>query len=94
MMKHYPIVIHKDPTSDYGVIVPDLPGCFSAGATVDEALAMAAEAIELHVEGLVDDGQGVPEPSPIERLRTNPDFADGVWALATVDLSGVVTGAR
>ena len=34
----YPVVIHKDPESDYGVTVPDLPGCFSAGETLDEAL--------------------------------------------------------
>jgi predicted RNase H-like HicB family nuclease len=34
----YPVVIHKDLDSDYGVTVPDLPGCFSAGTTLDEAL--------------------------------------------------------
>ena len=41
----YPVVIHKDPDSDYGVTVPDLPGCFTAGDTVDDAIAQAAEAI-------------------------------------------------
>jgi len=35
---HYPIVVHKDSESDYSVTVPDLPGCFSAGETLDEAL--------------------------------------------------------
>ncbi len=40
---NYPILIQKEPRSDYGVIVPDLPGCFSAGRTIDEALAMARE---------------------------------------------------
>lgn len=39
----YPIVIHKDPDSDYGVTVPDLPGCFSGGDTMDEAIEMAHE---------------------------------------------------
>jgi len=48
----YPVVIHKDQDSDYGVTVPDLPGCFSAGSTVDEAIDNAVEAIECHVEGL------------------------------------------
>ena len=43
-----PVVIHKDADSDYAVTVPDLPGCFSAGETLDETLAMAKEAIELH----------------------------------------------
>ena len=47
---NYPIVIHKDPDTDYGVTVPDLPGCFSAGSTIDEALWMARGAIELYLE--------------------------------------------
>ena len=42
----YPVVVHKDQTSDYGVSVPDLPGCFSAGRTLDEALENIKEAIE------------------------------------------------
>ncbi len=41
---NYPIVVHKEKGSDYGVTVPDLPGCFSAGGTLDEALAMACDA--------------------------------------------------
>ena len=47
---NFPVVIHKAKDSDYGVTVPDLPGCFSAGRTVDEAFEMAKEAIELHLE--------------------------------------------
>ena len=47
----YPIVIHKDRDSDYGVTVPDLPGCFSAASTLEESMTMAAEAIALHLEG-------------------------------------------
>jgi len=42
----YPVVIHKDPESDYGVTGPDLAGCFTAGSTMDEALSEAVEAIE------------------------------------------------
>ncbi len=55
MAMQYPVVIHKDPDSEYGVSVPDLPGCFSAGATFDAALAEAVEAIECHLEGLLLD---------------------------------------
>ena len=53
---HYPIHISKQPRSDYGVVVPDLPGCISAGRTLDEAMHMAHEAIELHLEGLIEQG--------------------------------------
>lgn len=84
---NYPVVIHKDRKSDYGVSVPDLPGCVSAGATVDEALAMVREAIELHLEGIIEEGGVIPLATPIERLRADPDYADGTWAIVNVDES-------
>lgn len=83
----YPIVIHKDAESDYGVTVPDLPGCFSAGETLDDAMAQAVEAIECHIEGLLMDEEFVSPPSSIETFHLNPDFAGGIWALVDVDLS-------
>lgn len=82
----YPVIIHKDPDSDYGVTVPDLPGCFTAGDTVDDAIVQAAEAIECHIEGLVLDGEIVPIPRNIEFHQKNPDYVDGVWALVSVTL--------
>ncbi len=83
----YPIVIHKDKNSDYGVTVPDLPGCFSSGGTVDEALAMAREAIELHIEGLIEEGMAVPEPSLVDRLRKKSQYSGGVWAVVDINPS-------
>jgi len=91
---NYPVVVHKDKGSDYGVTVPDLPGCFSAGATMDEALAMAREAIELHLEGLIEEGSPVPEPMSIEAHKSQPEFADGVWAIVTVDESNLRIRAK
>ena len=81
------VVIHKDPESDYGVIVPDLPGCFSAGETMDEALKNAVEAIECHLEGMLLDGEPIPPPNAIEYHQGNPDYAEGVWALVTTDIT-------
>ena len=91
---NFPIVIHKDPDSEYGVTVPDLPGCFSAGSTLDETMAMAREAIELHVEGLMEEGYPVPEPSGLDAHRDNPDYADGTWAIVSVDLSKLMKAKR
>jgi predicted RNase H-like HicB family nuclease len=82
---NFPIVLHKDPDSDYGVTVPDLPGCFSAGSTIEEAFAMAREAIELYVETLVQEGREIPDASPIESLRSNADYADGIWAIISAE---------
>lgn len=83
----FPVVLHTDDGVRYGVTVPDLPGCFSAGDTFDAALDSALEAISLHLEGLVEDGGDVPVPKAIAEHRANPDFADGVWAAVEVDVS-------
>ncbi len=77
----YPIFIHKDPESDYGVTVPDLPGCFSAGATLEEAITNAHEAIECHLEGLLLDSGPIPIKKNIEEHINNPDLQDGVLIL-------------
>jgi predicted RNase H-like HicB family nuclease len=68
MLRYYPALIVQDtddgPDDGYGVIFPDLPGCTSAGDTVQEAGVRAVEAAELHIEGMVADGEPLPEPSP------------------------------
>ncbi len=76
----YAVVIHKDENSDYGVTVPDLPGCFSAGETLNEALYNAAEAINCHIEGLLADGEVLPEPRFCEDLWQSSNYADGFFS--------------
>jgi predicted RNase H-like HicB family nuclease len=83
----YPIYLHKDPDSAYGVTVPDILGCFSAGDTIEEAILNATEAIECHIEGLLIDGEDYPIPQPMEHHRQNPDLSDGFWGIVTVDLT-------
>jgi predicted RNase H-like HicB family nuclease len=90
----FPVVLHKDPDSEYGVSVPDLPGCFSAGQTVELALDAVMEAIECHVEGLLMDGLPVPAAQPVEAHRKNRDYTGGLWALADLDLSKVSGKAK
>ena len=85
----YPIVIHKDPNSDYGVTVPDIPGCFSAGETVEEAFDMAREAILCHIEGLLIDEESIPAPNSVEKYRTHPDFQNGIFMLVDIDPSEI-----
>jgi predicted RNase H-like HicB family nuclease len=84
----YPVAIETgDARHAWGVIVPDLPGCFSAGDSMEEALDNAREAILLHVAGLLDDGETVPQAQPIEKYRGKREFKNRVWALVDVDLS-------
>ncbi len=85
----YPVVVHKDAESDYGVTVPDIPGCFSAGETLDQALQEVVEAIECHLEGLLLDGEPAPVPRPLDFHQSNPDYAGGVWAVVTIDLGNL-----
>ena len=90
----YPVVIHKDKSSDYGVTVPDLPGCFSAGETMEDAMTQVVEAIECHLEGLLFDGDAIPEAQPVETHRKDKDFSGGTWALVNVDLSRLASKAK
>ena len=83
----YPIVIHKEPDTDYGVTVPDIPGCYSAGATMEEAMEMAQEAIECHIEGLLIDSDPIPLSSPIEKHQHSQEYKNGVWAMVDVDIA-------
>jgi predicted RNase H-like HicB family nuclease len=83
----YPIFIHKDEDSAYGVIVPDLPGCFSAGDSIEEAMRNAHEAIECHIEGLLSDNDPLPLKKSVEEHLENPELQDGVLAVVEVDIS-------
>ncbi len=90
----FPIVIHKDPKTDYGVSVPDLPGCYSAGRTFDEAMEMAREAIECHIEGLIEDNEPIPAPKPLEIHKRKRDYAHGTWAIVEINLAGLESNTR
>jgi predicted RNase H-like HicB family nuclease len=80
-MRQYIGLIHKEADSDYGVSFPDLPGVATAGRTLDEARAMAEEALALHIEGLVEDNEAIPEPSTLETIMADPANRDGVAIL-------------
>lgn len=84
----YPIAIEAgDAKHAYGVVVPDLPGCFSAGDSLDEAITNAQEAILLHIEALLDQAQPIPKPSTIAALRRKREFRSWTWAVVQADLS-------
>lgn len=85
----YPIAIELgDDTHAYGVTVPDIAGCFSAGDTLEEAMVNVREAIEFHLEGIVEDGEDVPLPRDIAKHQQNPDFAvNYIWAIVDIDIS-------
>lgn len=91
----YPIAIEVgDGSHAFGVVVPDLPGCFSAGDTLEEAIANAPEAIALWLSEVVDAGKVAPLPKPIEVHRKRREFKGWVWAVVEVDLSKIADRAE
>lgn len=83
-----PIAIHKDENSVYGVVVPSVPGCFSWGDSIEDALSNACQAIYSHVEAMIDEGIPVQiGDSAIEDLAGIDEYAGATWALVHIDLS-------
>lgn len=87
---HYTALIHKDPESAYGISFPELPGCFSAGDTLAEAMANASEALRFHIRGMREDGERIPVPRSAQAVAADPVFADDL-AGAFVVLVPLVT---
>ena len=86
---NYAIAIEHEKGTAYGVEVPDLPGCFSAGDTLDAALENAREAAAFHIEGLLDAGLPVPRPAGIEAHAGKREYAGRTWAVVPVDLAAL-----
>jgi predicted RNase H-like HicB family nuclease len=78
-MPHY-VAIVEDPGPEkaVGIWFPDLPGCFSAGDDIDEALRNAEEALLLYAETLSQEGRTLPPPSTVAALRNDPAVADDI----------------
>jgi predicted RNase H-like HicB family nuclease len=81
----YIAYLHKDRDSDYGVSFPDFPGCISAGRTLDEASRMAAEALAFHIQGMIEDGDPVPDPSKIDDIAADAAKRGAIAFLVNVD---------
>lgn len=77
-MMQYVALIHKDADSDFSVSFPDFPGCVTAGKTIDEARIMAEEALTLHVEGMIEDGEALPATSSLDEIMQEREFRNAV----------------
>jgi predicted RNase H-like HicB family nuclease len=83
----FPIAIEPgDDKRAFGVVVPDLPGCFSAGDTLDEAFAGAREAIELWISTTLDDGGAIPATKSLAKHRAKREFKGWIWGVVDVDI--------
>lgn len=106
-MRFYAL-IRKEKTSDFGVEFPDFPGCITAGKDLDEAAHLAEEALNFHIDGLLEDGEPIPKPSPLdaidtkgavpflvpahERKKSRINVTISEWVIAQVDNTATVRG--
>jgi predicted RNase H-like HicB family nuclease len=74
----YIALLRKDPDSDFGVDFPDFPGCITAGTTLEETRGMAAEALEFHIEGMLEESLPIPAPSRLEVVMADPENAEAM----------------
>jgi len=81
----YLAYLHKDRNSNFGVSFPDFPGCITAGRTLEEARRMAAEALALHIAGMVEDRDAIPAPSTLDALAEDPAIKHAVAFLVHVE---------
>jgi predicted RNase H-like HicB family nuclease len=74
----YIALLRKDPDSDHGVDFPDFAGCITAGSTLEETRQMAAEALEFHIEGMLEESLPIPEPSRLDVVMSDPENAEAI----------------
>ncbi|QMV16824.1 MULTISPECIES: type II toxin-antitoxin system HicB family antitoxin [Vibrio] len=83
----YPIAIDTgDKEHAYGVTFPDLPGCFSAGDTLDEALLNAKDAAEFYLEDLAEHGKLPPKAGDLSTWQKDPEYLGWAWAVVDIDV--------
>lgn len=82
----YTLVLNSDDGQNYGVTVPDLPGCFSGGGNIEDAIESAKEAIPFHILGLLDSGMDVPEQKSFSVHVNNPEHTGAVFVIVDICL--------
>src|SRR5262249_22145094 len=81
-MSRYIALLHRADGDGWGISFPDFPGCVSAGDTYEETIDNGAQALRFHVEGMIEDGDAIPAPTPLEKLQADKEFAE--------DLAGAI----
>jgi predicted RNase H-like HicB family nuclease len=85
--RYYPAVVDRS-LSGFGISFPDLPGCVSAGATVEEAIERAYEALGAHIELMLEHDEPIPEPSGLDLIEDDGQGEVVLKTLVRVDLPG------
>ena len=87
MPRYFPAIVERA-VDGFGVFFPDLPGCTSAGATLQEAVRNAETALQAHIDLASEHNEAVPAPSELDTIMSDPDVAEAARVLVRVDVPG------
>ena len=87
MARYFPAIVEKS-LNGFGVFFPDLPGCTSAGATVQNAALNAEEALQTHIDLSAEHGDVIPEPSSLDQIAVESDVVEAARILVRVETPG------
>lgn len=87
-IRYYPAIIEGGREPGFGVFFPDLPGCVSAGDTIDQAARNAEEALALHIRGMLEDGDSLPEATPLDSIPRDPEVEEVARVLVRAEMPG------
>jgi predicted RNase H-like HicB family nuclease len=86
-MTPYYALIRKEDGSSYGVDFPDFPGCITAADTMEEAVQRASSVLAFHVEGMIDDGEAIPEPRTLDIIMAEPENRGAVPVVVPMNVA-------
>jgi predicted RNase H-like HicB family nuclease len=80
-MAEYIALIHKEPDTGFGASFPDFPGAITVAATLEDLRSQAEEALAFHIEGMQEDGDEIPGPSPLDLIAMSDEYKDAAAVL-------------
>lgn len=86
-VRYYPAVVERS-TSGFGVFFPDVPGCVSAGDTIEDAARNAEEALQAHLELSAEHGEAPPDPSDLDAVQVDADIEEAARILVRAEVPG------
>jgi predicted RNase H-like HicB family nuclease len=93
-MTEYIALIHKDKKSAYGASFPDFPGAITVAPSLELLRAKAEELLAFHIEGMIEDGEDIPDPTSLDKIAKHEDYKDAVAVLVIKAPTGVATAVR
>ena len=88
MQRTYPVIIETDDEGGFSAFFPDLPGCVGAGDTLEDCFVDAGQALTLHLAGMVEDGEALPQPTRLADVAAEPDIQVADILLVTAPVAG------